>query len=212
MSTQLLLIAKAPVAGRVNTRMCPPCTPEQAAEIAAASLSDTMIAMAATPAVRHTLILSGQYRAPQGWYTVPQRGNGLAERLANGFVETALPGVASLLVGMDTPQLTPELLDGLTTLLAQADAVVAPAADGGWWALGMHEPRHANVLRQVRMSTPDTCKWTAAALRAQSLRLRFGPTLRDVDTADDAIAVAPACKQGAFTAAVNSNLSPAAIR
>ncbi|MEN3306489.1 MAG: uncharacterized protein V7603_2691 [Micromonosporaceae bacterium] len=206
---QFLVIAKAPVPGRVKTRLCPPCTPEQAADIAAAALADTLAAAADTPAVRHTIVLDGQYRVPDGWRTVAQRGHGLAHRLANGYADTALPGVASLLVGMDTPQLTPALLGEVSTALRDADAVLAPAQDGGWWALALRDPHHAHALRQVPMSTPDTAKWTAKALRERGLRLRYGPALRDVDTAEDALAVAACCQPGAFTGAVRAHLGPA---
>src|SRR5512142_2238257 len=190
MRTQLLVIAKAPVPGRVKTRLCPPCTPEQAADIAAAALADTLAAVADTPAVRHTIVLHGRYAVPRGWRTVNQRGDGLAHRLANGFADTALPGVGSLLVGMDTPQLTPALLTGLAGGLDGADAVLAPAEDGGWWALALRDPYHGHALRQVPMSTPDTAQWTVDALRRRGLRVRYGPVLRDVDTAPDALAVA----------------------
>jgi uncharacterized protein len=203
MSVQLLVIAKAPVPGRVKTRLCPPCTPEQAADICTAALSDTLAAAAATPAVRRTLLLCGRYDVPRGWHTVAQRGDGLAQRLANGFADTALPGAGTLLVGMDTPQLTPTLLADLADGLGDADAVLAPAEDGGWWALALRDPQHAAALRQVPMSTPDTAQWTVDALRSRGLRLRYGPVLRDVDTAEDALAVAAICPAGAFTRAVH---------
>jgi uncharacterized protein len=212
MTVQLLVIAKAPEPGRVKTRLCPPCTLEQAADIAAAALSDTLAAVTATPAVRHTLVLCGRYHPPPGWRTVAQRGDGLAHRLANGFVDTALPGVGSLLVGMDTPQLTPTLLSEVARGLRDADAVLAPAEDGGWWALALRNPRHAQALRVVSMSTPDTARWTAEALRARGLRLRYGPVLRDVDTAADALAVAATCPPGAFIQAVHTHLAPAGTR
>jgi glycosyltransferase A (GT-A) superfamily protein (DUF2064 family) len=180
MRTQLLVIAKAPVPGRVKTRLCPPCTPAEAADIAAAALADTLRAGYATPVARHTIVLSGQYEPPPGWYRTSQRGDGLADRLANGFADTAVPGVASVLIGMDTPQVTPELLDGVANGLEEADAVLGPALDGGWWTLALRDPRHAEALRPVPMSTvdarggcgsgwPSRCAtWTPRATRGRS--------------------------------------------
>src|SRR5262249_34256601 len=140
MRSQLLLIAKAPVPGTVKTRLCPPCTPAQAARLAAAAIADTVATLDATPAARRTLVLSGRMPVPQGWRHVAQRGDGLGARLANAFAETAVPGsrsnIASVLVGMDTPQLTAGLLGEAAALLADADAVLGPAEDGGWWGLG----------------------------------------------------------------------------
>ena len=86
---RILVIAKAPVPGRVKTRLCPPCTPEQAALVAAAALRDTLDAVDATPGVERVLVLDGRFAAPPGWSTVAQRGDGLGERLRNAFADTA---------------------------------------------------------------------------------------------------------------------------
>ena len=80
--------------------------------------------------------------------------------------------------------------------------MLGPAADGGWWALGLREPAHAVALWTVPMSMPDTGERTLAALRARGLGVALLPTLRDVDTAADAHAVAALCPGGRFAAAV----------
>ena len=204
MRAQWLVIAKAPVPGRVKTRLCPPCTPQQAAQVAAAALTDTLAAVG-----HGTLVLSGRYSAPAGWRVVPQRGDGLASRLHHAFHDTRLPGAASLLVGMDTPQLTPAILDDAAATLATGgvDAVLGPAVDGGWWTLGLRDPAHAHVLRTVPMSTARTGALTLAALRQRGLRVALLPTLRDVDTAADAIAVAGECPpHAAFPRAVAAHV------
>jgi glycosyltransferase A (GT-A) superfamily protein (DUF2064 family) len=211
MNLQLLVIAKAPVPGQVKTRLCPPCTPVQAAAVATAALADTLAAAGATPARRHTIVHHGQLTAPAGWHRVPQRGEGLAARLANGFTDTALPGAASLLIGMDTPQVTPDLLTTLASTLDEYDAVLGPAEDGGWWALALRDPADARALIDVPMSTVDTGRLTVAALTARGLRIGYAPTLRDVDTAADAFAVTQACPHGRFADAVRRHV-PAGVR
>jgi glycosyltransferase A (GT-A) superfamily protein (DUF2064 family) len=211
MRTQLLVIAKAPVPGQVKTRLCPPCTYRQAAHIAAAALSDTLAAGTVGEFDRRTIVLYGQYRAPSGWHRVPQRGDGLAQRLANGFADTAQAGTASVLIGMDTPQVTARMLATVTVGLADADAVLGPAADGGWWTLALRDPSHAEVLRAVPMSTSDTGAATLDALRSRGLRVGLTVPLRDVDTARDAWAVAEAYPDGAFAAAVRRHI-PAAVK
>jgi rSAM/selenodomain-associated transferase 1 len=195
-SVQWLVLAKTPVPGRVKTRLCPPCTPEQAARVAAAALADTLDAVGAAAAAERALVVDGPHPAPPGWRRVGQRGAGLAERLVHGYADTARPGRPSVLVGMDTPQLTPALLDAAAAALAGADAVLGPAADGGWWTLGLRRPAHAAALRGVPMSTPDTGRATLAALRARGLAVAVLPVLRDVDTAADAHAVAAQCPPG----------------
>ena len=110
--TNLLVIAKEPVPGRVKTRLTPPYTPEQAARIAEAALADTLDAVVSTPADRRILALDGTPGRwlPPGVEVIAQRGGGLDERLANAFADVTRPTV---LIGMDTPQVTPAIVECL---------------------------------------------------------------------------------------------------
>lgn len=147
--TQLLVVAKQPVPGRVKTRLCPPCTPNQAAAVAHAALADTLETVAATPARRRVLVLAGESPRPDGFTIMAQRGDGLAQRLVNGYLDSRLPGVPSLLIGMDTPQVSTADLSAAGQRLGSADAVLGLAYDGGWWALGLRRPEHAAALLGV---------------------------------------------------------------
>jgi rSAM/selenodomain-associated transferase 1 len=189
----VLVVAKTPVPGRVKTRLCPPCTPEQAARVAGAALADTLDVVSAAPATRRTLVVEGPHPAPPGWGRVSQRGAGLGARLAHAFADTRRHATPSLLIGMDTPQVTTDRLARAADLLRTVDAVLGLAADGGWWALGLAEPGHATVLHDVPTSLPTTGARTLAALRRRGLRVAALPILRDVDTAADAHAVAALC-------------------
>jgi len=193
--TTLLVIAKEPRPGRVKTRLTPPFTPEEAASLAEASLADTLETVAATPATRRILVLDGEPGPwlPAGFDVVRQCGGGLDERLADAFARCAGP---ALLIGMDTPQVTPELL---TADWAGCDAYFGPAEDGGFWALGLAAPDPA-LLRGVPMSTPLTGAVQRERLVGAGLRVRDLPPLRDVDTAADAEAVAALAPRGRFAA------------
>jgi len=195
--TTLLVIAKQPVPGRVKTRLVPPCTHEQAAALAEAALADTLHAVAAVPARRRVLVLDGKPGPwlPPGFDIVAQCGGPLDERLAAAFAAVRGP---ALLIGMDTPQVTPDLL---TVDWQAADAVFGPAADGGFWALGLRAPDPA-LLRGVPMSTSSTGAIQRARLLAAGLRVVDLPQLRDVDTAADAVAVALAAPRSRFAARV----------
>lgn len=128
MSGVLAVIAKAPEPGRSKTRLSPPCTPRQAAALAEAALDDTLAAVRAAPVIaRRVLVLDG---APGDWADgfeiLAQRGGGLDERLAAAFTDLDGP---LFLVGMDTPQLAPELIArGLRALQAR-DACLGSAPD-----------------------------------------------------------------------------------
>ncbi|MFJ7077395.1 DUF2064 domain-containing protein [Streptomyces sp. NPDC098781] len=193
--TTLLVIAKEPRPGRVKTRLTPPFTPEEAAALAEASLADTLDAVARTPARRRVLVLDGTPGPwlPAGFEVVPQCAGGLDERLAEAFAGCAGP---TLLIGMDTPQVTPDLL---TVDWDGHDAFFGPAEDGGFWALGLAEPDPAR-LRGVPMSTAHT--GAAQRARLADLRVRDLPCLRDVDTAYDAGLVAEGAPGGRFAKAL----------
>lgn len=190
MTTDLLVIAKAPHPGRSKSRLCPPCTPREAAALAEAALADTLAAVAAAPAARRVLVIDGEPGPwlPHGFEVLPQRGDGLDERLAAAFEDAGGP---ALLLGMDTPQITPGLLAQavVTFERPEVDAVLGHAIDGGWWAIGLCEP-NPEVFLGVPMSTPHT--GAAQQQRLVSLGLRHAelPRLRDVDVIDDARAVA----------------------
>lgn len=195
--TSLLVIAKQPLPGRVKTRLTPPFTPLEAAALAEAALADTLEAVAAVPADRHVLVLDGSPGPwlPPGFEVLPQCAGGLDTRLAAAFAACAGP---ALLIGMDTPQVNPDLL---TPALAfdRYDAWFGPAADGGFWALGLAEPDPA-LLLGVPMSVPQTGAVQYERLRAAGLRTGLLPCLRDVDTAADAAEVAARAPGGRFAA------------
>jgi glycosyltransferase A (GT-A) superfamily protein (DUF2064 family) len=210
----VIVLAKAPVPGRVKTRLCPPATPEQSARIASAALLDTLDAARAVPGARTVVALTGDLSAavgePElraalaGCDVVDQRGDALGERIAAAHADTAAlhPGVPTVQIGMDTPQVTAELLGGCLDALSTSDAVLGHATDGGWWVLGLTDPHGAGVLAGVPMSRENTGDLTREALRTAGLRVAAVGELTDVDTAEEAVAVADEVPDGRFAAAV----------
>ena len=200
MTAALLVIAKTPVPGRVKTRLTPPFTPAEAARLAAAALADTLAAVRSCAASRRVLVLDGEPGSwiPDGFEVVPQRGDGLAERLAAAFDDAGGP---AFLVGMDTPQVTPALLDAGLGALDRAYASFGAALDGGYWGIGLRRPDPA-VFRDVPMSERTTAAVQRARLAALNLRTAVLPPLRDVDTVDDAHAVAAEAPDSRFAAAL----------
>jgi rSAM/selenodomain-associated transferase 1 len=198
MNPALVVIAKAPRAGHSKTRLCPPCTPRQAAALARAALADTLAAVRSTPAARHVLALDGEPGGwlPAGFEVIPQRGRGLDERLAHAFDDVGGP---ALLIGMDTPQVTPGLLSGALRLLREADAVLGLALDGGFWALGLARP-DPSLLLGVPMSVANTGRHQRA--RLAGLHVRTLPALHDVDRIEDARVVAAQAPGGRFARAL----------
>lgn len=207
--TQLLVIAKAPVPGRVKTRLCPPCSPTQAALLAEAALLDTLAAVVATPASRHVLVLDGEPGpwVPAAFDVVEQCRGGLAARLAHAFGEAFATGAGPVvLVGMDTPQVTPNHLQRAAARLDAAhDAVLGPARDGGYWLIGLARP-HPDAFAGVPMSAADTGARQRAQLARCGYRVAGTDELVDVDTAEEARQVAAAVPGSAFARAVRDHL------
>jgi rSAM/selenodomain-associated transferase 1 len=207
LAAQVVVIAKEPVPGRVKTRLTPPFTPQQAAELAEASLADTLHAVADTTVTRRVLALDGTPGPwlPNGFDVIGQRGAGLDERiawaLADARVTLPLPVV---LVGMDTPQVTPGLLAAAAAPLVDktADATFGMAEDGGFWLLGLREVDPALILG-VPMSQPDTGPRQLARLEEAGLRIRMLPELTDVDTVREAEQVAAVTPGSRFAACLS---------
>jgi rSAM/selenodomain-associated transferase 1 len=200
-------MARTPLPGGSKTRLCPPCTLEQAAALAEAALGDTLEAVVATRAARRVLALEGLPGGwiPDGFDVIPQRGEGLGERLAAAFADTGAPALA---IGMDTPQVTPGILNGALDTLSSSgiDSVVGPAEDGGYWAIGLREA-DSRIFDGVPMSTAATCEAQIKRLNRLGLTTSMLPHLRDVDYFEDARAVSARCAGSRFEQAFQQVLA-----
>lgn len=207
----VLVVAKAPVAGRAKTRLAAAVGDRLAADIAAAALADTLDAVAAAPVAGRVVSLAGDLDAAAGgaelrarlrdFTVIDQHGGGFADRLANAHADAAAAagGLPVCQIGMDTPQVGPALLAGCARVLLAAPAVLGPAGDGGWWLLGLHTPAGAECLRGVAMSHPHTAAQTLRALRGTGVEPALTAELCDVDTVGDIAAVRKVCPpQGRF--------------
>jgi glycosyltransferase A (GT-A) superfamily protein (DUF2064 family) len=193
----VLVMAKAPVAGQVKTRLGASVGDEVAAELAAACILDTLDACEQVFDDRHVALagdLAGAVRHAElqerlgRWTVHPQRGDGFAERLAHAHLDVArAAGAPVVQIGMDTPHVTAaELADVADRTGVGNDAVLGRAEDGGWWVLAVTDPRFAAGLARVEMSTDRTHDDTLTALEAAGARVAGATVLRDVDTLQDA--------------------------
>ncbi len=216
--TCLLVVAKAPVPGLAKTRLAATVGDAAAAEIAAAALLDTLDAVALTPADARVVAMTGDLDAAAraaeirsrlaDFVVVDQRGEDFADRLANAHVDAAAATGATAVVqiGMDTPQVTPDLLTECVRGLTADGAVLGMAHDGGWWLLGVRSAADAECLRAVPMSAPDTGAVTLAALRDTGLSVGLVTELADVDTIDDVETVRSACPAGSRFARITATV------
>jgi glycosyltransferase A (GT-A) superfamily protein (DUF2064 family) len=206
---RMLVVAKAPVAGEAKTRLGVDIGSQAAAEVAAAALLDTLAACEEAVGRRRChLALAGDLAgAARGteiaaalarWSVFPQRGSDFAERLVNAHRDAG-DGVV-VQVGMDTPHATSDQLQTAAHALEGHDVVLGPAEDGGWWVLARRTRSAVLPLLGVAMSTPTTYDDTRAALLAADLTVATTARMRDVDTVEDAGAVAVAAPTTRFAA------------
>ncbi|WP_104135656.1 MULTISPECIES: DUF2064 domain-containing protein [unclassified Cryobacterium] len=186
--TTIVVIAKECLPGKVKTRLHPPLSLEQAALLAASSLADTLKVAVQLPATRHILAFDGVTPPPEAsdWQILPQTSGALDERLAAIFDHLDEP---TLLLGMDTPQISAEILAPVFQNWNETDAWFGPANDGGFWALALKKPSGA-LLRGIPMSRSDTGAHQLQRLDQAGLTVRLLPALTDIDTIRDAHTVA----------------------
>jgi glycosyltransferase A (GT-A) superfamily protein (DUF2064 family) len=208
--TALVVIAKDPVPGRVKTRLQPELSLDEAAVVAAALISDTLATARTIRASRHIVFWDGNTppAGAAGFELIAQPQGSLDERLAALFDLIDEPMV---LIGMDTPQFSAQHLGGVfPDWPTGVGAVFGPAEDGGFWALGMREPR-GDLIRGVPMSRADTGARQIARLHDAGLLVSALPMLLDVDDFAAATRVAEAAPAGAFAAALRRIASRAGI-
>jgi uncharacterized protein len=196
----ITVIAKTPVPGRVKTRLCPPCTPDEAAEIAAAALADTFEAVdraaaqwsdtGGEPPVRRVILLDGP---PAAWFPshfdiVAQCDGDLGTRLAHGF-DTLGSGI---IVAMDSPYAAVHAVAALASLAGGRDAI-GPTDDGGYWGIALRASPRAvldSIFDGVPMSTPSTRRDQMMRLSELGRSFDVLASGRDIDTFDDVVDLA----------------------
>jgi hypothetical protein len=184
-ATRIVIFAKAPVPGRVKTRLIPALGAEGAAKLAAEMLERTVAeALASGLEVE----LCGE-PDPTTWYDGPalhltaQGEGGLGERLGRG-AERVLGTQNILLIGADCPALDSPLLRAAAEALETRDAVIHPAEDGGYVLLGLRR-FDASLFEGIAWSTSEVAAQTLARIAALGWTVDIRETLADIDEPSD---------------------------
>ena len=187
----LLVVAKQPVPGQTKTRLCPPLSHAQAADLYECFLRDTLELMRKVVDVQYVVgFLPEDARdyfhelAPDMELTC-QFGASLGERLDHLLTEALANGSQRVVVmDSDSPTLPVAYVSQAFDQLADADVVLGPTRDGGYYLIGMKRPQ-SHLLRQVQMSTPHVLDDTLALAEATGLAVSLLPAWYDVDTIAD---------------------------
>ncbi len=185
----LLVIAKRPAPGQTKTRLTPPLSPEQAAQLYECFLQDTLAVARAVPGTARLINYAPSDAA--GYFSelaadfgrLPQVGADLGERLDHALTHCLTDGFRrAVIMDSDSPTLPAAYLVQAFEALETADVVLGPCEDGGYYLIGLTRPQ-PRLLREVQMSTPRVLEDTLALARAVGLRVALLPRWYDVDTA-----------------------------
>lgn len=198
-SGALILFARAPLLGRVKTRLQPDLSPEEGLQLHRAMLRDALSllrAAAARAGVDPIVALSEPLAADEpiapdlaGLETTLQAGDDLGERLLRAF-QARLHGSSGAVaaIGSDSPTLHADTVASAFQSLLDHDVVVVPAADGGYVLVGCRH-LHPAIFQRMPWGTPQVMRETTKRLRKAGISHTILPPGRDLDTRDDLIAI-----------------------
>lgn len=189
----LAVMAKAPRAGAVKTRLCPPLRPPEAAELARCFLLDAVDRVGAVAGTRPVLAYAppearGEFESlAPGFALLLQQGADLGARQSRLLAEVlALGHEAALVMGTDVPTLPRECLDEAVSLVMapDVDLVLGPTDDGGYYLVGLRVPCPA-LFDDMPWSTSAVLSRTVERAQRLGLRVACLPAWFDVDTKAD---------------------------
>jgi rSAM/selenodomain-associated transferase 1 len=193
MHRALIVVAKEPTPGSTKTRLVPPLTHQQAAEVYRCLLVDTLDIMGRVAGVQpviayHPPQAQGYFRAlaSQGFALIAQQGQTLGQRLDNVLRAHLEQGYnQAVVMNSDAPTLPVACLEQAFAALddPQVDVVLGPTEDGGYYLIGLKQP--CSAIFDVVMSTPTVLQETLDLVRQQGLRARCLPTWHDIDNGGD---------------------------
>jgi len=201
-NTALVIFAKAPIPGQVKTRLCPPLTPDEAAtlhgsfvldmlertKIAATKLKlpiDRYLACAPSSALVFFQIMEER----QSVNLIDQIGDDLGARMEQAFATLFGKGYQRVfIVGTDIPSLPLDHYKQALALLESHDIVLGPAMDGGYYLIGLTQPR-PELFADIAWSTNRVLAATQDKVANLGLKAALLPPWRDIDTIDDLTAL-----------------------
>ena len=196
--TALVIFAKAPIPGEVNTRLCPPLTPDEAATLHGSFVLDmlerskTAVAKLKLPLDRYlacapssTLVFFKIMEERQGVTLINQIGDDLGARINQAFETMFGKGYQRVfIVGTDVPSLPLDHYKQALALLESHDLVLGPALDGGYYLIGLKR-MVPDLFVGIPWSTERVLGMTQDKATTLGLKTALIPPWRDVDTIDD---------------------------
>jgi rSAM/selenodomain-associated transferase 1 len=201
----LVILTKAPEPGQSKTRLVPPLTFAEAAELAHVLLTDQLENLASFSAAQlflaYTPLSAADFFAaliPPGASCFCQRGDSLGERMRHAFENLfARDFQRVILIGGDLPALPVTILDDAIASLETKDCevVLGPSFDGGYYLVGMNE-LVPDMFDDIEWSRHDVLARTIEKLQAQNKKYKMTHPWYDIDTIDDLRRLEVDCSPG----------------
>jgi hypothetical protein len=184
------IMAKVPQAGEVKTRLCPPLSLSEAADLYGCFLRDTIAQVralkAASPVIAYTPTSGGSFfkEIAPDFTLIPQQGTDLGARMITSFAQLFARSYAGiLLLGSDMPTLPSSYIQQAITHITtpQVDVVLGPSEDGGYYLIGLRQ-LHRELFENMRWSTAQVFAETVQRAKAKGLKIACLPCWYDIDT------------------------------
>ena len=196
MEKLLVIVAKQPIPGRVKTRLFPKLSPEAAADLYRCFLQDRIQEVISFNGVDRAIAYTPEDAketfaslTSDGFELFAQQGKHLGERLNNIFMEKLSQGYEVVsIVDSDSPDLPKTLINESFELLLsrEADIVLGPCYDGGYYLVGMRKP-HPELFRNIPWSTENVLSVTLERARRLGLNVKLLSIWNDLDTFEDLV-------------------------
>lgn len=189
------VMVRAPLPGRVKTRLIPALGPTGACQLYLAMVADIFANIGQCGLPPRLFYDGSEIDLPWAWLDVaarvqPQRGGDIGERMAAVFTDCFAAGADSvILVGSDIPALDATVINQAADALTSHDAVLVPVEDGGYCLIALHRATfRVELFVNIPWSTDQVLAQTQGRLETLALKTALLPPLRDIDTPDDLFA------------------------
>ncbi|HCD51103.1 MAG TPA: glycosyltransferase [Balneolaceae bacterium] len=189
----LIVFVKNKIYGKVKTRLARSIGHEEALHVYQLLLDYTRKQVAGLSA-NTEVWYSDKEEADDGWEELSvvkkvQAGDDLGERMSYAFAEAFQNGAGKvIIIGSDCAEIDTEIINSAFQLLSENEVVIGPAEDGGYYLIGMHKFIPC-LFKQIEWSTSEVFDKTVKKLVTSGNSYSLLPTLHDVDTIDDWLAV-----------------------
>ncbi len=196
---ELIVFLKQPIEGRVKKRLAATIGHEAAVALYRCFVSDTLAAARRsgypTTAFVHPPGAGAVAWLGGGVLCRPQQGHDLGERMLHAFQEAFSRSSRAVLIGSDCPDLPPAFLREAFDGLKARDAVLGPAADGGYYLVGFSSPAFLPaIFKDIEWGGPKVFEATMTIFREKGVDIHVLPVWSDVDDYADLEALYGRCR------------------